>query len=102
MAAGDIPHQFTIQLPRDVALDEVRERLLRSLGLCHGASVLREPRVQPAADGALEITVFVLSREFASRAEACARRTVETFGPNAVEDVPVFDTEAPPDDHEVQ
>ena len=83
MAAGDLPHEFRLRLPPGVTFETAEVALKRALVLCYGASVLRPPRLRLVDGDGVQVTVFLLSRAFASAVEVRAREELRELSGSA-------------------
>ena len=77
-------HSFRTPAPKPEALAEFRQRVRRAALRCHWSSVVHAPRVEPASDEEVEISVFALHRDYAPVVESAVRRAIsEAAPPNA-------------------
>ncbi len=77
---GAFRHAFSVCPPRGVPVSGA-EAAIRRHALCsHWSSIVREPQVESAADGTLQVTVFALSQHRGPDIEASVRAGLATTG----------------------
>ena len=72
-----VPHVFRMRVPSGISVVDLRALVRDSAIRCHWSSIVREPEIQTAGEGELEVTVFALDADRGATVEAVVRAAAQ-------------------------